>query len=340
MQIERVQRLIYKFPSQRIAVVGDLMLDRYIWGSASRISQEAPVPVVAVNRQTAAPGGAANVLRNLSSLGAQPLAFGVIGQDAAGDELVSLLKEQRVDTSGILRSATRLTSEKTRIIAEHQQVVRVDNERIEAIADADRATLIASLRSAVNDGRIGSIIIEDYAKGMVSTELLSEVTALGKEQDIPVALDPHPGNHATATGLTVMTPNRAEAFAMAGVYPRPSVLPVEDDTALLDVVGQLQDTWDPKYLMITLGAHGMALFQNDHPVHHIPTQAREVFDVSGAGDTVIASFMLSVLAGASPAEAAAISNHAAGVVVAKVGTATVTREELMDAFEHDEHELS
>lgn len=336
MKPNRIHALIEKFPAQRVAVVGDLMLDRYIWGSASRISQEAPVPVVAIDRQTASPGGAANVLRNISSLGAQPLAFGVIGKDSAGDALVDLLKVERVDTSGVSRSPDRVTSEKTRIIAEHQQIVRVDNERIESISEQDCGDLVTRLRVAIEEGGIDAIIVEDYAKGAVTKELLHEVVALGKKNDIPVALDPHPGNAAAASGLTVMTPNRAEAFAMAGVYPRPSVLPVEDDQALSEVVSQLQDIWNPKYLMITLGGDGTALFQEGQPVHHIPTQAREVFDVSGAGDTVIASFVLSLLAGATPDEAAAISNHAAGVVVAKVGTATVSTEELIDAFEHDE----
>lgn len=336
MRRERVSTLIDQFQRLRVAVVGDLMLDRYIWGTASRISQEAPVPVVAVRERSATPGGAANVLRNIASLGAQPLAFGVLGADASGDELVSLLHEHDVDVSGILRSTGRITAEKTRIIADHQQVVRVDNERIEPISEMDADTMVRQLREALVAGRVDAVILEDYAKGTLTESVLQGVTELCQDFDVPVALDPHPGNIARAQRLTVMTPNRSEAFAMTGVYPRAAVMPVEHDAALAEVVSQLQRDWSPKYLMITLGGQGMALFQEGEPVHHIPTRAREVFDVSGAGDTVIASFVLSLLAGASPDEAAELSNHAAGVVVAKVGTATVSAEELLRAFEMDD----
>lgn len=336
MKRDRVCTLIEGFPKQRVAVVGDLMLDRYIWGSASRISQEAPVPVVAVDRRSAAPGGAANVLRNIASLGARPLAFGVVGDDAAGTDLIGLLDEQGVETAGIIRSAIRVTAEKTRIIANHQQVVRVDNERVEFINEELVAKLIGLLRSALERDRVDAIVLEDYAKGTVTEALLHGVAALGDEFDVPVALDPHPGNHAAVTGLAVMTPNRSEAFAMSGVYPKPAVEPVSKDAALAEVVAKLQERWAPKYLMITLGSQGMALFQRGEEVHHIPTRAREVYDVSGAGDTVIASFVLSLLAGANADEAAEISNHAAGVVVAKVGTATVSVEELLQAFDEDE----
>ena len=335
MQRDRLNGIVDGFGSQRVAVVGDLMLDRYIWGSASRISQEAPVPVVAVKKRSSTPGGAANVLRNIASLGAQPVAFGVLGADASGDELVALLSNHNVATSGVLRDSNRITAEKTRIIADHQQVVRVDNERIEAISEEDADALLARLREGLEQDRLDAIVVEDYGKGTVTEPLLQGVSALGSEFGCPVALDPHPGNPARTSGLTVMTPNRSEAFAMAGAYPHASVMPVEDDAALMDVVTRLQREWVPTYLMITLGGDGMALFEEGQAVHHIPTRAREVFDVSGAGDTVIASFLLSLLAGATADEAAEISNHAAGVVVAKVGTATVSAEELIAAFEQD-----
>lgn len=335
MNTQNIQALIDSFPNKRVAVIGDLMIDRYIWGHASRISQEAPVPVVAVSRRTAEPGGAANVLRNLASLGAQPFAFGVIGDDPAGHELLDLLNEQGVNTKGILKDSTRTTTEKTRIISDHQQVVRVDTERIEALETSHVDALVTALDTSLKAGELDAIIIEDYDKGTVTESLLTRVTDLGQHYTIPVALDPHPGNLATAKGITVMTPNRGEAFAMSGIYPKAPTLPVEDDTALQEVVEALQSTWLPEYLLITLGAEGMALFQQDELVHHIPTQAREIFDVSGAGDTVIASFVLSLVAGATPDEAAAISNHAAGVVVAKVGTARVTTAELLQAFAHD-----
>lgn len=336
MQVERVKTLIEAFQSKRVAVIGDLMLDRYIWGSASRISQEAPVPVVVVSRKSAAPGGAANVLRNLASLGAQALAFGVMGDDDSARELTALLEGHQVGMEGIIYDANRITTEKTRIVSDHQQVVRVDTERIEPIDDTLVKTLIGNLQRAIDEGGLDGIIIEDYAKGTINQSVLREVVALGKAHGIPVALDPHPGNRATAAGITVMSPNRSEAFALTGVYPESPVLPIENDAALMEVVKRLQSTWSAEYLLITLGGEGMALFQLGQTPHHIPTQAREVFDVSGAGDTVIALFVLSLISGASPDEAAAISNHAAGVVVAKVGTAIVTAEELLRAFALDD----
>lgn len=336
MNSQHLHSLINTFPKKRIAVIGDLMIDRYIWGHASRISQEAPVPVVAVNRRSAEPGGAANVLRNLASLGAQPLAFGVIGDDLAGHELSQLLNEQGVNTDGIIFDQQRVTTEKTRIISDHQQVVRVDTEVIQPLEESHVTSLINALDSALQANHLDAIIIEDYDKGTVTESLLNQVCALGNQFNKPIALDPHPGNTATAKGITVMTPNRGEAFAMSGHYPKAPIIPVENDTALQQVVDTLQSTWASKYLLITLGAEGMALFQQNEDIHHIPTQAREVFDVSGAGDTVIASFVLSLVAGATPDEAAAISNHAAGVVVAKVGTARVNTEELIQAFRNDE----
>lgn len=336
MNIQRVQTLVGQFRNQRVAVTGDLMIDRYIWGTASRISQEAPVPVVAVNRETTAPGGAANVLRNLASLGAQPLAFGVIGDDSAGHELSALLEEHGVATDGLQYDSARLTTQKTRIICDHQQVVRVDSERVQALGEDRETALITSLDNAIQAGSLDAIIVEDYDKGTVTESLLAGVAELGRRHGIHVALDPHPGNRASTKGITTMTPNRAEAFAMAEIYPKSPVLPVENDEALLEVAAQLRSKWSPEHLLITLGGEGMALFQHGQPPHHIPTRAREVFDVSGAGDTVIASFVLSLLANATPAEAAAISNHAAGVVVSKVGTAMVSSEELIQAFARDD----
>jgi D-glycero-beta-D-manno-heptose-7-phosphate kinase len=336
VNVTQAQKIVSQFSRLRIAVVGDLMLDRYIWGHASRISQEAPVPVVAVDRQSMEPGGAANVLRNLTSLGARASAFGVIGDDTNGADLCAVLEAQGVDTSGIHRDPYRTTTEKTRIIANHQQVVRVDTEKVEPLDPSATQALCAKLSEAMTRGDINAIIVEDYAKGTVNETLLQFVGDSAHKHDIPVALDPHPGSTARAQGYTVITPNRAEAFAMAGVYEHDGVLPIEGDHALLAVVQALQEQWSPQHLLITLGADGMALFSKDGAPHHIPTQAREVYDVSGAGDTVIASFLLALATGAAPEEAAAISNHAAGVVVAKVGTAPVTAQELLHAFEVEE----
>jgi len=331
----RALELIPAFARQRVAVVGDLMLDRYIWGYAKRISQEAPVPVVEVARTTAAPGGAANVARNLAALGGQAAAFGAIGDDPAARDLLQLLTDERVDVSGVLRDPARVTTEKTRVIAGHQQVVRVDTERAASLSAEHEAALLKNLEAAVTARAIGGVIVEDYAKGLVSEKLLQTLAALCAKHNLPIALDPHPANPARAQGLTVITPNRAEAFAMAGVYPRAPRRPMHEDDALLEVVRILQEKWAPACLLITLGADGMALFRTHAPPLHIPTRAREVYDVSGAGDTVVATFMLALVSGATPDEAAHLANHAAGVVVGKLGTASVSPDELAATFRAD-----
>jgi len=331
----RALELIVALADRRIAVVGDLMLDRYIWGDAKRISQEAPVPVVEVARTTAAPGGAANVVRNLAALGAKASAFGVVGDDSAANDLLRLLAEAKVDVTGILRDASRVTTEKTRVIAGHQQVVRVDTERAEPLSPEQEAVLLKNLEASIAARAIDGVIVEDYAKGLISESLLPALAALCAQHRLPIALDPHPANPACARGLTVITPNRAEAFAMAGVYPRAAKRPALEDNALLEVVRILQDKWAPACLLITLGADGMALFRAEAAPLHIPTRAREVYDVSGAGDTVVATFMLALTAGATPDEAAHLANHAAGIVVSKIGTAAVSPEELATSFRAD-----
>lgn len=329
----RALELVPAFARRRVAVVGDLMLDRYIWGDAKRISQEAPVPIIEVARTTAAPGGAANVVRTLAALGAQAAAFGAIGTDAAAIDLLRLLQEAGVDATGVQRDTARVTTEKTRVIAGHQQVVRVDTEHAVPLSPEHEAALLKDLEAAIVSGSLQGVIVEDYAKGLVSDTLLRRLTAFCIQHAMPIALDPHPGNPACAQGLTVITPNRAEAFAMAGVYPRTPRRPVTEDAALLEVVHTLQEKWAPIHLLITLGGDGMALFRADAPPLHIPTRAREVFDVSGAGDTVVATFMLALVSGATPDEAAHLANHAAGVVVGKLGTASVSQEELASSFE-------
>jgi len=336
LKAERAHEILAAVSGKRVAVFGDLMLDRYIWGQATRISQEAPVPIVTVTRRNAAPGGAANVLRNIASLGGQAAAYGVIGEDANGDDLLALLSEQSIDVSGVLRDSERTTTEKTRIIAEHQQVVRVDVEERRPISDEQIRDVVDRLDGEAGNDTLHAIIIEDYNKGMVTETALKAIADVGARHGIPVALDPHPGNGATAEGIAILTPNRTEAFAMAGVYLQAAVRPVVEDEALRDVVGILQGRWKARYLLVTLGGDGIALFQNGGPPLHIPTQAREVFDVSGAGDTVIASFVLALIAGASAEEAAVVSNHAAGVVVGKVGTAPVHAEELLTSFRIEE----
>jgi rfaE bifunctional protein kinase chain/domain len=327
---ERARDILDRCAGRRVAVVGDFMLDRYIWGAASRISQEAPVPVVRALKTTSAPGGAANVARNVHTLGARPVPFGVAGPDAAGDELAALLEAMAGGPAGIIRDTSRRTTEKTRIIAGGQQVVRVDNEDDDPLPGAIADELLARLRAAV--ARVDAIIVEDYAKGVVSGTVLREIAAMGNDRGVPVTLDPHPSHPYNVPGLAAITPNRAEAFALAGLYPAKTVLPLIDDAPLREAAVRLAALWAPKCILVTLGGDGMALFRRDSMPAHFPTRAREVFDVSGAGDTVIAAFTLALIAGATPEEACVLANHAAGVVVAKVGTAPVDAEELLATF--------
>jgi D-beta-D-heptose 7-phosphate kinase/D-beta-D-heptose 1-phosphate adenosyltransferase len=321
--------LLTRFKDVRVAVVGDLMLDRYIWGKASRISQEAPVPVVLVQRETQVPGGAANVVRNITSLEGQAVAFGAIGRDPHGETLRRLLREGGADVDQIQVSDRRPTTLKTRVLAGNQQVVRIDQEDTTLFSDELLDKLRRGLADMLKKDQIGAIIFEDYAKGLLSREFMQEIVDLAHRHGKFCALDPHPSNPFKVRGLRLMTPNRAEAFGLAGLYYKPTVLPLKNDLALQEVGRRLQQDWDVELLLITMGADGMALFQPDLPPVHIPTRAQEVFDVSGAGDTVTASFVLSLLAGATPTEAAELANHAAGIVVGKVGTVPVPKEELI-----------
>ncbi len=322
--------LLEAFPKTRVAVIGDLMLDRYIWGQACRISQEAPVPVVQVRRETQVPGGAANVVRNATCLLGQVSAFGTIGTDRHGDTLLQLLTEAGADVSRVLRTENRPTTIKTRVLAGNQQVVRIDREETDPLPAAITARLLEAVYAALDgDAPPGAIIFEDYAKGLLSKEIMQQIVDDTRPRGIFCALDPHPGNPFKVKGLKLMTPNRAEAFGLAGVYYKPTVLPLENDEALLEVGRRLQHDWEVELLLVTMGGDGMALFMADAPPVHIPTRAREVFDVSGAGDTVTASFVLSLLAGATPVQAAELANYAAGIVVAKVGTKPILMEELV-----------
>ena len=334
LPLPRLKDLLKNAQRTRVVVVGDVMLDQFIWGNVSRISPEAPVPIVEFVRESFMPGGAANVARNLSALTAQTELFGFIGRDDHGKNLQKLLGEQRVDCRGLLPMSERATSVKTRIVAHQQQVVRVDREtRSDADAAATRrllATLEPSLFYA------DAVIVGDYGKGVVTQRLIDGLKQICRARGVWLSMDPKPVHHLNLAGLSLITPNRKEAFELAGVEDglgaeRPND-PLRDEK-LMRVAQKLLQELAPAVLLITLGDQGMLLCQRNTKPFHIPTVAQEVFDVSGAGDTVIASFTLAIAAGASPSEAAIFSNHAAGVVVGKVGTATVTPEELVASFQ-------
>lgn len=310
-------------------MVGDLMLDEFVWGSVARISPEAPVPVVEVQRESSYPGGAANVARNLREFTPHVSMLGLVGKDAAGEKLSGLLAAEGIATEGIFRDASVPTIVKTRIIAQRQQVVRVDRESRLPVASS-LAELTANARSLLSG--MDALLIEDYGKGFIDQPfvdlLLSEAAGLG----IPVTCDPNPKNPLQWNGIAAIKPNRAEAFAAAGVPLTPPVHPPQEDAALLSVGEILLGRWNAGALLVTLSEQGMMLFRRGLPPYHTPTKAREIFDVSGAGDTSISLYTLGIAAGASPEEAAELANHAAGVVVGKLGTATCTRAELEESF--------
>jgi D-beta-D-heptose 7-phosphate kinase/D-beta-D-heptose 1-phosphate adenosyltransferase len=332
MNRRAVQDVLARLPGLRVAVVGDLMLDRYITGHATRISPEAPVPIVRVQRRKTTLGGAANVLLNCATLGLQTAAFGLVGDDEDGRLLLDLCRTKGIATDGVVCDPTRPTTVKTRVIADRQQVVRIDDEVDEPIAEQQRAELARRLFSALDGGHLDAVIIEDYNKGVINAAFAGELQRRAAARRLFTALDPHPGNPLNVPGLSLMTPNRMEAFALAGAYLKRTILPITDDAPLLSVGHTLMSTWRPDMLLVTLGAEGMALFHGDAPVHHVPTVAREVFDVSGAGDTVIAAFTAAHLAGLPAHEAMVFANHAAGVVVGKVGTVPIEPADLLATF--------
>lgn len=306
------------------------MLDEFIWGKVSRISPEAPVPVVHVERETHYPGGAANVARNLRGFIPHPSVLGLVGDDAAGAKLSGLLAEGGILTHGIVFRTTAPTTVKTRVIARTQQVVRVDRERCAAAGPAERAQLLRALEEELPAA--DAIILEDYGKGFFDADLAAEIVARARAAGCVVAVDPNPGNPLPWKGATVVKPNRHEAFASAGIpWTEPASDPLED-RPLLEVGRRLLEHWEAEQLLITLSELGMLLLTRDGLRHHTPTRAREVFDVSGAGDTAIALHTLALCGGASPVEAAEIANHASGVVVGKLGTATLTPAELLQSF--------
>jgi rfaE bifunctional protein kinase chain/domain len=333
MKPERLQQILQPASAKRILVIGDLMLDEFVWGRVARISPEAPVPVVEVTGESFYPGGAANVARNLRQFVDHVAVMGMIGKDPGGKQLQGLLAHEKIDMSDSIVDDEYRTILKTRIIAQQQQVVRVDRERIASPSAKQVAEVVRAVRDRIP--KIDAIIFEDYGKGFLTDELVAQISRDAKAADKIVAADPNPRHLIDWSGITAATPNRSEAFAVAGVpLSDPSMSP-EDDADLGRSGATLLKKWDIKYLLITLGEQGMMLFQKDESPHHIPTKARQVFDVSGAGDTAIALFTLALCCGATAVEAAEIANHASAVVIGKLGTATVTREELVGSFRED-----
>ena len=332
LSASRARQILAAAQKIRVLVVGDVMLDQFIWGGVSRISPEAPVPVVDFSRESFMPGGAANVARNLVCLKTPAELFGAIGNDDAARKLLKLLGEQNIGCTGLVKNSARHTSIKTRIVAHQQQVVRIDRETRGALDAKTNGSLIAEIKKKI--AKADAVIVGDYGKGVVTQPLLNEIKSLCHARGVWLSLDPKPVHHLNLSNLSLITPNRKEAFELADLPDdTKSANPFADKNLML-VAERLLKELNPALLLITLGELGMLLCQRGQKPFHIPTVAQEVFDVSGAGDTVIASFTLAIAAGASPMEAAILSNHAAGIVVGKVGTATTTPEELVKSFSH------
>jgi len=328
----RLVELVQAFPGKRIAVIGDLMLDVYVWGRATRISPEAPVPIVQVKNRTQCLGGAANVMRNVATLGGSSEAFGMIGDDSNGKAMLGMLNDYHIGTTGVMVDPARRTTEKQRIIAGTQQLLRIDYEDLEEAPATCRQGIVDRVKALLRDRALDAVIFEDYAKGLLESGMAQEIVDAARAAGVIVALDPNPKHPLLLKGLTVMKPNRAEAFALAGRYSGDTGAAPEQDAELKAVADFLMAEWHPEYLLISLAAQGLALFDRHGGFTVIPTLAREVFDVSGAGDTVIAAYTLALTAGATGVEAARIANHAAGIVVGKVGTVPVAAAEVLNSL--------
>jgi len=324
IHIENLRSLIHRFANTTVLVIGDVIIDEYIWGKVSRISPEAPVPILDVVSESQRLGGAANVIHNLHALGGIPLLCSVVGKDRNGETLTEALRAIGVSTEGIVIDPTRPTTIKTRMIANHQQVARLDRESREDISEEITQRIIGTITRLLP--QTDAIIIEDYGKGVVTEELVQAVVSLAQQHGKIVAVDPKTNYFSRYNGVSVLTPNHHEAGAALHM-----TLHTHDD--LLFAGKQLLENLTCAYVLITRGEEGMSLFeQQSQMVTHVPTMAHEVYDVTGAGDTVIAALTLGLAAGGNPVDAVLVSNAAAGVVVGKIGTATVNQQELETEF--------
>lgn len=317
---KRLFSFIDRFPKTRVLVVGDVMLDHYIWGKVSRISPEAPVPVVNVTRENLLLGGATNVVHNIHSLGGAVLVCGAIGRDDAGRQLAEMLGARGIPTDGLIAEDGRATTIKTRIIAHSQQVVRVDRETRDGIGRDVHKRIYEYVKEQVREG-LDAVILSDYCKGVITRELVKNIVRLARNNGIIVTVDPKISHFGIYRGVTILTPNVNEASLG-------SKIEITDEQTLLKAGALLLRKLKCAAVLITRGEEGMSLFERGGRITYLPTVAREVFDVTGAGDTVISTLTLAMAAGAGMADAARLSNFAAGIVVGIVGTATVGPDEL------------
>ena len=311
------------FENIRILVVGDVMLDRYWWGDVNRISPEAPVPIIRLNRSTLVAGGAANVAANVAGLGAVPVLVGCIGQDGEAESLVRLLEDQSISAQHLIKADNRPTTVKTRIIAHSQQVARVDHEVADRISASDESKLIDVILGQIS--QVNAIVISDYAKGVASEQIVERTILSAKQQGLPVIVDPKGKDYSKYRGATVLTPNRKEAAEACNIEESSSSAVAISGKKLLEDLGV-------DAVLITQGEEGMTVFSNGGEPVQFDAATRDVFDVTGAGDTVIATLAVGLAAGKSLASAAQLANAAAGVVVGHVGTTPIRLSDLPNAF--------
>ncbi|MBI5644205.1 MAG: D-glycero-beta-D-manno-heptose-7-phosphate kinase [Deltaproteobacteria bacterium] len=323
LNFKKARTIVERFGNTRILVIGDLIMDHFIWGRVKRISPEAPVPVVEVTSESLMLGGSANVVNNIHNLGGKCLVTGIIGRDDDGKKLVNTLKEKGITTEGIITDHKRPTTIKTRVIAHNQQVVRFDREKKDKIEPESTAKVLNYVKRALKSADL--VIVSDYAKGLITETLMEETSDACGRMDKFLAVDPKVEHFDYYKGSTIVTPNNLEASLASGVE-------ISDEASLHRAGEVLFNKLGCEALLITRGENGMSLFEPNSETH-IPTVAQEVFDVSGAGDTVISTLGLALASGASFKEAAVLANFAAGVVVGKVGTATLSPAELLGAVD-------
>lgn len=323
MNPTNLTRILHAFRSRPVLIVGDVMLDRYVWGHVTRVSPEAPVPIVAKQRTSSSPGGAGNVAATVAGLGGQPLLVGLAGDSSEGRELHETLARCGVDPRDVVLAPNRRTTVKTRIIAHNQQLLRIDEEDTAPASAGTLDELLAHIDSRLPSA--ASVILSDYAKGLLTPALLREVISRARRAGVPVLVDPKGSDFTRYNGASLLTPNRSEAFHSAG-------LRAEHGATVAEAGGHLLAHLDVDALLITEGEAGMTLFERGGSTVHLPASARVVFDVTGAGDAVIATLGLALAAGGSLQEATQLANLAGGLAVEQVGTATLTASALEEAL--------
>ncbi|MDI6781799.1 MAG: D-glycero-beta-D-manno-heptose-7-phosphate kinase [bacterium] len=321
MDKKRMNSIIARFNEASVLVIGDLMLDEFVWGKVTRISPEAPVPVVDVTSITFSPGGAGNVVNNIRVLGGKVYPVGIVGEDGTAQKLIAELKKKGIDIDGIVVDSERPTTLKSRVIAHSQQILRIDREQRGEIHEWVVKQMLSYIKMLLPE--IKAVVVSDYGKGVISPRLLEELIPLCRKNSLPIIVDPKVNHSLHYKGISVITPNHHEAGEL--IHQK-----ITDEETLLLAGQKILSELENEAVLITRGEDGMSLFEKDGSITHIPTVAKEVYDVTGAGDTVVSVLSLSLACGAKMKDASALSNFAAGIVVEKVGTAVVTALELKE----------